>query len=68
MRHVHFIGIGGTAMATLAVMLKRRGVDVQGSDQAIYPPMSDVLAADGIEPFDDFRPEQISGDVDLVIV
>jgi UDP-N-acetylmuramate: L-alanyl-gamma-D-glutamyl-meso-diaminopimelate ligase len=30
--------------------------------------MSDVLAAEGIEPFDDFRPEQISGDVDLVIV
>jgi len=67
-RHVHFIGIGGTAMGTLAVMLKRRGVDVQGSDQVIYPPMSDVLSAEGIEPFDDFRPEQISSDVDLVIV
>ena len=68
MKHVHFIGIGGTAMATLAVMLKRRGVDVQGSDQSIYPPMSDVLEAEEIEPFDGFRPEQISDDVDLVIV
>ena len=68
MRRLHFIGIGGTAMATLAVLLKRRGVTVQGSDQAIYPPMSDVLAADGIEPFEGFRAEQIGDDVDLVVV
>ena len=68
MRRVHFIGIGGTAMGTLAVMLKRRGAAVQGSDRAIYPPMSDVLAAEGIEPFDGFRSEHIGGDIDLVVV
>ena len=39
----HFIGIAGTAMATLAAMLKARGVDVQGSDHGIYPPMSEFL-------------------------
>ncbi|MCX6552869.1 MAG: Mur ligase domain-containing protein, partial [Acidobacteria bacterium] len=37
---VHFIGICGTAMATLAAMLRRKGLSVRGSDQDVYPPMS----------------------------
>ena len=45
---VHLIGICGTAMATLAAMLKQKGFDVRGSDQDVYPPMSDFLAAEGI--------------------
>jgi UDP-N-acetylmuramate: L-alanyl-gamma-D-glutamyl-meso-diaminopimelate ligase len=40
---IHLIGICGTAMATLAAMLKRKGFDVRGSDQDVYPPMSDFL-------------------------
>ena len=48
MKKVHLIGICGTAMATLAAMLKRKGLDVRGSDQDVYPPMSDFLAAEGI--------------------
>ena len=68
MKRVHLIGIGGTGMGTLAVMLKRRGVVVQGSDHAVYPPMSDVLAAEGIEPLEGFRPEHVADDVDLVVV
>jgi UDP-N-acetylmuramate: L-alanyl-gamma-D-glutamyl-meso-diaminopimelate ligase len=65
---VHFIGICGTAMATLAAMLKHKGLDVRGSDQDIYPPMSDFLAAEGIPTFSGYHPEQITGDLDLVIV
>ena len=68
MRRIHFIGIGGTAMATLAVMLKRRGDQVQGSDGAIYPPMSDLLAAEGIVPFEGYRAEQVGDHLDLVVV
>ena len=49
-RRVHFIGICGTAMATVAAMLKKKGIDVRGSDQDVYPPMSDFLAKEGI-PF-----------------
>ena len=45
---IHFIGICGTAMATLAAMLKNKGFDVSGSDQDVYPPMSDFLAAERI--------------------
>ena len=47
-RRLHFIGVCGTAMATLAAMLKKRGHDVQGSDHAVYPPMSDFLVREGI--------------------
>ena len=44
-KHVHLIGICGTAMASLAGMLKQRGFHVTGSDHAAYPPMSDFLAS-----------------------
>ena len=46
--HIHLIGICGTAMASLAGMLKQRGFRVTGSDAAAYPPMSDFLAELGI--------------------
>ena len=68
MKHVHLIGICGTAMATLAVLLKQRGLDVRGSDEHTYPPMSDFLAAHGIVPLQGFRAEHISGDVDTVVI
>jgi UDP-N-acetylmuramate: L-alanyl-gamma-D-glutamyl-meso-diaminopimelate ligase len=68
MARLHFIGICGTAMATLAAMLRTRGHDVQGSDQGVYPPMSDFLAREAIRVFDGFRAEQITGDIDAVIV
>jgi UDP-N-acetylmuramate: L-alanyl-gamma-D-glutamyl-meso-diaminopimelate ligase len=65
---VHMIGICGTAMATLAAMLKHRGVDVRGSDQDVYPPMSDFLAAEAIPVFSGYHPEHITADLDLVVV
>ena len=65
---VHLIGICGTAMATLAALLKRRGHAVRGSDQGVYPPMSDFLAAESIPAFDGYRPEHITADLDLVVV
>ena len=65
---VHFIGICGTAMATLAALFKQKGVDVQGSDQDVYPPMSEFLAAEGIPTLSGFRAEHITGDLDLVVV
>src|SRR5262245_10326805 len=68
MKRIHFIGVCGTAMATLAAMLKQRGFDVQGSDQGVYPPMSDFLAAEQIRVFDGYRAENITSDLDLVVV
>jgi len=55
-------------MATLAAMLKQKGLDVRGSDQDVYPPMSDFLAAEGVTVFSGYRAENITGDLDLVIV
>lgn len=42
-RRVYLIGIGGTAMASLAGMLQQRGYEVSGSDEHVYPPMSTYL-------------------------
>ena len=67
-KRVHIIGICGTATATLAAMLKHKGFYVRGSDQDVYPPMSEFLAAEGIEALSGYRPEHITGDLDFVIV
>jgi UDP-N-acetylmuramate: L-alanyl-gamma-D-glutamyl-meso-diaminopimelate ligase len=53
-KHIHLIGICGTAMASLAGMLQDRGFRVTGSDAASYPPMSTFLESLGIpvaQPF-----------------
>src|SRR5437773_5235866 len=55
-------------MATLAAMLKRKGFDVSGSDQDVYPPMSDFLAAEGIPALAGYRAEHITADLGLVVV
>jgi len=55
-------------MATLAAMLKRRGYDVRGSDQSVYPPMSDFLAAEGIQAENGYHAAHITSDIDFVVV
>ena len=68
MMRVHLIGVCGTAMATLAAMLKKKGLEVTGSDQEVYPPMSDFLAAEGIPVLNGYSKEHISSDLDVAIV
>src|SRR6058998_2147215 len=68
MTRIHFIGICGTAMATLAAMLKRKGFDVGGSDRDVYPPMSDFLAAEGVPVSSGYSADHITGDLALVVV
>jgi UDP-N-acetylmuramate: L-alanyl-gamma-D-glutamyl-meso-diaminopimelate ligase len=67
-RRVHLIGICGTAMATLAALLKRRGDDVSGSDQHVYPPMSEFLVAEGIRAASGYDADHIEPGIDLVVV
>ena len=55
-------------MATLAALLKSRGHDVRGSDQNVYPPMSDFLVEQGITTCQGYRAENITPDLDLVVV
>jgi UDP-N-acetylmuramate: L-alanyl-gamma-D-glutamyl-meso-diaminopimelate ligase len=68
MTRIHLIGVCGTAMATLAALLKNRGHDVRGSDQNVYPPMSDFLREQGITTLQGYRAEHVTSDIDLVVV
>ena len=67
-KHIHLIGICGTAMASLAGMLKQRGFRVTGSDAAAYPPMSDFLAELGIPVAQPFDARNLEPRPDLVVV
>ena len=67
-KHIHLIGICGTAMASLAGMLKQRGHRVTGSDAAAYPPMSDFLHDLGIPVAQPFDPKNLEPKPDLVVV
>jgi len=67
-RHIHLIGICGTAMASLAGMLQLKGHRVTGSDQAAYPPMSDLLRGLGIPIAEPFSEANLQPAPDLVIV
>ncbi len=67
-KHIHLIGICGTAMASLAGMLAERGFRVTGSDTAAYPPMSDFLHSLGIPISQPFAVENLSPAPDLVVV
>ena len=67
-RHIHLIGICGTAMASLAGMLKQRGFKVTGSDAAAYPPMSDFLAGLGILVAQPYAESNLQPHPDLIVV
>jgi len=67
-KHIHLIGICGTAMASLAGLLQTRGHRVTGSDTAAYPPMSDFLLSLGIQVAQPFSPKNLDPVPDLVVV
>jgi len=66
--HVHLIGICGTAMASLAGLLKQRGLHVTGSDAAAYPPMSDLLRSLQIPIAEPYSQENLKPRPDFVVV
>lgn len=65
---VHFVGIGGTAMASVAAALREKGVKVTGSDQNIYPPMSTFLAERQIEVNPGYAEPNLAHRPDLVVI
>jgi UDP-N-acetylmuramate: L-alanyl-gamma-D-glutamyl-meso-diaminopimelate ligase len=67
-KHVHLIGICGTAMASLAGMLRAQGHRVTGSDVAAYPPMSDQLREMGIPIMEPYAEKNLDPRPDLVVV
>jgi UDP-N-acetylmuramate: L-alanyl-gamma-D-glutamyl-meso-diaminopimelate ligase len=67
LQNIYLIGICGVAMGSLAAMFHEKGYAVSGSDQNIYPPMSDLFAGRGIEQFNGYSADNVKNP-DLVIV
>ncbi len=68
-RRIHLIGVAGTGMGAFAGMLKAAGHEVTGSDQNVYPPMSDMLRAWAIPVLTPYDPANL--DIvkpDLVVI
>ena len=65
---VHLSAICGTAMASLAGLLRERGHEVTGSDQNVYPPMSTQLEGLGIPILSPYAEENVPADADLVVI
>lgn len=67
-RRVHLVGICGTGMGSLAGLLADAGVEVRGSDEAVYPPMSTMLRDKGIRLLEGYEAGHLDDRPDLVIV
>jgi UDP-N-acetylmuramate: L-alanyl-gamma-D-glutamyl-meso-diaminopimelate ligase len=68
-RRVHLLGVAGTGMGSFAGLLKAKGYAVSGSDNDVYPPMSEMLRDWGIEVLTPYRPENLdAAKPDLVVV
>ncbi len=67
-KHMHFVGICGTGMASLAAMLKEGGYVVSGSDEGVYPPMSDFLAQKAIAVSQGYSLANLRPEPDLVVI
>ncbi|MHB8520115.1 MAG: UDP-N-acetylmuramate:L-alanyl-gamma-D-glutamyl-meso-diaminopimelate ligase [Limisphaerales bacterium] len=67
-KSVHFVGIGGTAMASAAVAMQEKGFQVTGSDQNVYPPMSTFLAGRRIEVASGYAEANLAPSPDLIVI
>ena len=67
-RSVHFVGICGTAMASVAAAMRDRGFTVTGSDANVYPPMSTFLAERKVEVIAGYSEQNLAHQPDLVVI
>ncbi|MBT8038078.1 MAG: UDP-N-acetylmuramate:L-alanyl-gamma-D-glutamyl-meso-diaminopimelate ligase [Verrucomicrobiae bacterium] len=68
MQHIHFIGICGTAMGSVAAAMHAKGFTVTGSDENVYPPMSTFLEQQGVRIFPGFKADNIPASADVIVV
>ena len=66
-QHVHFLGICGTAMGSVAAAMMDKGFKVTGQDDNVYPPMSTFLESKGVALTEGFSPSDIP-DADLIVI
>ena len=67
-RKAHFIGLAGVGMSATAILLRESGVAVTGSDEAIYPPISQVLAREEFACRAPYAAQNIPDDADLIVI
>jgi UDP-N-acetylmuramate: L-alanyl-gamma-D-glutamyl-meso-diaminopimelate ligase len=67
-KHIHLSGICGTAMASIAGLLQLQGHRITGSDNAAYPPMSDLLRELGIPILEPYSESNLDPVPDLVVI
>lgn len=66
-KRVHILGICGTFMGGIAQLAQQMGYEVSGSDEHVYPPMSDLLRDQGIALTEGYDPKQLPKDAEIVI-
>src|SRR4051812_43165700 len=67
-RSIHFVGICGTAMASVAAVMQEKGLKVTGSDQNVYPPMSTFLADRKIEVISGYAEQNLAHKPHLIVI
>jgi UDP-N-acetylmuramate: L-alanyl-gamma-D-glutamyl-meso-diaminopimelate ligase len=67
-KHIHLSGICGTAMASIAGLLQLQGHRITGSDNAAYPPMSDMLRELGIPVMEPYAETNLEPAPDVVVI
>ncbi len=68
MKHVHFLGICGTAMGAVASAMAQQGYTVTGSDAKVYPPMSDFLRNQGISLIEGYSADNLPDTANIFVV
>src|SRR3954471_18325216 len=69
LRRIHLVGVAGTGMGSFAGILKAKGYEAPGSDESVYPPMSDMLEAWGVTAMSPYSPAHLdAARPDLVII
>ncbi|MBJ6609297.1 MAG: UDP-N-acetylmuramate:L-alanyl-gamma-D-glutamyl-meso-diaminopimelate ligase [Candidatus Thiothrix moscowensis] len=65
---IHILGICGTFMGGIALLAREHGHQVTGSDSNVYPPMSTMLAEQGVDIMQGFQSQDLPADADAIVV
>lgn len=64
---IHILGICGTFMGGIALLARAQGHEVTGADSNVYPPMSTMLAEQGVEIIQGYQPQDLPTDATIVV-
>lgn len=67
-KKAHFIGIAGKGMSATALLLREAGVEISGSDEGFYAPVSDYLAQANITFAEGYKAQNIPADADVIVI